>query len=207
MPPEELIVKDNIFTIPNVLSVLRIILSPIFVYLFLSVNINYKVISLIIFFIAVLTDWYDGWYARRYKSISKLGIFLDPLADKILTTFAFLLFFAIGIMPLWMVLIIAIRDIIVTILRSYDEYKGLIIKTSGIAKIKTFIQMFYIFFVFAILLYSSENSDSVLKLKIDEFLFHSVFNYILMLLVTLLTLYTGISYFIEKKYYVKNEIY
>ena len=110
-------------------------------------------------------------------------------------------------MPLWMVLIIAIRDIIVTILRSYDEYKGLIIKTSGIAKIKTFIQMFYIFFVFAILLYSSENSDSVLKLKIDEFLFHSVFNYILMLLVTLLTLYTGISYFIEKKYYVKNEIY
>ena len=207
MNSEELNIKDNIFTIPNVLSVIRILLSPLFVYLFLINNVTLKKISLAIFFFAVLTDWYDGLYARKYKSISKLGIFLDPLADKVLTSFAFLLFFIKGMMPLWMVLIIALRDIIITVLRSYDEYRGLTIKTSGVAKVKTFVQMTYIFFILALFLYSNLIIDINLQNYLNEFIYRSVYNYILMLFITTLTLYTGISYFFEKKYHANNEIY
>lgn len=193
--------------VPNILSVIRIILSPVFLYLFLTGDVLLQRISVVIFFIAVLTDWYDGWYARKYKSITKTGIFLDPLADKILTTFAFILFHIKGMLPNWMLLIIALRDIVITILRSYDEYRGLTVKTSKIAKTKTFLQMTYIFFVLALFILPTYNISDNLKANIDYFLFNSTINYILMLVITLITLYTGISYFIEKRHYKSNEIY
>lgn len=189
--------------VPNILSVIRIILSPVFLYLFLTGDVFLQRISLAIFFIAVLTDWYDGWYARKYKSITKTGIFLDPLADKILTTFAFILFYIKGMLPYWMLIIIALRDIVITIMRSYDEYRGFTIKTSKIAKTKTFLQMSYIFFILA--LFILPTFDRKLESSINDFL-NSTTNYILMFVITLITLYTGISYFIEKRYYKSNEI-
>ena len=192
--------------VPNILSVIRIVLSPVFLCLFLTGDVFLQRISLVIFFIAVLTDWYDGWYARKYKSVTKTGIFLDPLADKILTTFAFILFYVKDMLPYWMLIIIALRDIVITILRSYDEYKGLTIKTSKIAKAKTFLQMSYIFFVLTLFILPTFNIDNNLKLNINDFLFNSTINYVLMLIITLITLYTGISYFIEKRYYKSNEI-
>jgi CDP-diacylglycerol---glycerol-3-phosphate 3-phosphatidyltransferase len=193
--------------VPNVLSVIRIVLSPVFVFLFLTGDIFLQRISLIVFFIAVLTDWYDGWYARKYKSVTKTGIFLDPLADKILTTSAFILFYIIGILPYWMLIIIAIRDIVVTLLRSYDEYRGFTIKTSYIAKVKTFLQMTYIFFILILFILPTFNISSNFKEDIRVFLFDSNTNYIMMLIVTLITLYTGITYFFEKRHYKANEIY
>ena len=81
---------------PNQLSLLRILLTPVFLILFLSENLFYKKLSLLVFFIAIFTDWYDGWHARKYGEISKAGIFLDPLADKILTSAAFLGFYFLG---------------------------------------------------------------------------------------------------------------
>lgn len=183
---------------PNQLSLLRIILSPVFLFLFLSEIPLYRKLSLPVFFIAVLTDWYDGWHARRYGLISKVGIFLDPLADKILTSAAFIGFYILGIMPLWMVLIIVIRDITITLLRSYQEINGKTMKTTFIAKTKTFIQMTYIFLIVVLVCsVSLDFIDENFKNSVNEFL-HSGLNYYLMLLVTLLTLYTGIIYFFEK---------
>lgn len=190
--------------VPNVLSVIRIFLSPVFLYLFLTGNPVLQRISLVVFFIAVLTDWYDGWYARKYKSITKTGIFLDPLADKILTTFAFILFYIKGMMPYWMLIIIAVRDIVITLLRSYDEYKGHTIKTSNIAKAKTFLQMTYIFFILALFIIPTYNISAEYSACINDFL-SSKINYVLMLIVTLITLYTGVAYFVEKRYY-NNEV-
>jgi CDP-diacylglycerol--glycerol-3-phosphate 3-phosphatidyltransferase len=71
--------------LPNQLTVLRIILSPIFLFFFLSENLLFKQISIGIFIIAALTDWYDGWLARKFNYITNWGKFWDPLADKILT--------------------------------------------------------------------------------------------------------------------------
>ena len=186
-------------TFPNQLSILRIILAPVFLCMFLSDDVLIKQLSLLVFFIAVLTDWYDGWHARKFKSVTKMGVFLDPLADKVLTSFAFLLFFIEGIMPLWMMLVIVVRDIVMTLLRSYHEFKGNTMKTSYIAKVKTFIQMTYIFLILFLMITITFNVDGSLKTSISSFLFSEV-NYYLMLLVTLITFYTGVSYFFEKKY-------
>lgn len=185
-------------SLPNQLSLLRIVLAPVFLYFFLSENVFYKKLSLLVFFIAVSTDWYDGWHARKYGLVSKVGIFLDPLADKVLTSFAFIGFYLLGIMPLWMVIVIVVRDIIITLLRSYEEIKGRTMKTSYIAKTKTFVQMSYIFLIVILVCLLSFNIDINLKNLISEFLYSDL-NYYLMLIVTILTLYTGISYFFERK--------
>ncbi|MBK8382063.1 MAG: CDP-alcohol phosphatidyltransferase family protein [Ignavibacteria bacterium] len=181
---------------PNQLSVLRIFLTPLFLYLFLSENIVYKKLSLIVFFIAVATDCIDVWHAIKYGLISAFGIFIDPLADKILTSAAFAGFYILGIMPLWMVIVIVSRDIIITLLRSYKEYKGYTMKTSFAAKTKTFIQMAYIFLLIIFICALSFQIDDSLRTFITEFI-HSDINYYLMLLITLLTFYTGITYFFE----------
>ena len=111
-------------TLPNQLTILRIILTPVFLYLFLSSDPLLIQISLAVFFIAALTDWYDGWLARKYNYISDWGKFWDPLADKILTSTAFLGFVFVGLLPLWMVLLIIVRDLVVTLLRAYAESRG-----------------------------------------------------------------------------------
>lgn len=183
---------------PNQLSLLRIILSPVFLYLFLSTDSFYKQISLVVFLIAVSTDWYDGWHARKYGLISKVGIFLDPLADKVLTSFAFIGFNLIGIMPLWMVIVIVVRDLVITLLRSYEEMKGRTMKTTFTAKTKTFVQMAYIFLVVILVCLTTFNFSPDLINSIWDFLYSEI-NYLIMLFITLITLYTGITYFFERK--------
>jgi CDP-diacylglycerol--glycerol-3-phosphate 3-phosphatidyltransferase len=154
-------------------------------------------IGFLIYVIAGLTDWYDGWYARKYKSITKLGIFLDPLADKVLISFAFLLFFKLNIIPLWMVLIIIIRDVVVTSLRSYEEFKGRTLVTSYIAKIKTFIQMVYVYFIIFLLFVKTFDISPEVRISIDNFIYNSIVNLIIIWIITLITIFTGISYFYE----------
>ncbi len=179
------------------------LLAPLFFFLFLSPDERFKKLSILIYFVATLTDWYDGWHARKFGSVTRAGIFLDPLADKVLTSAAFLGFYFVGIMPLWMILIIVFRDIVITLLRSINEAKGITIKTSYIAKTKTFIQMTFIFLI--LILYISRFFDisNNLKDQIIAFL-NSDINYWLMLIVTMITLYSGIDYFLAKKIHSEN---
>lgn len=181
---------------PNQLSLLRLILAPVFLYLFISESRTGRQVALVIFVIAIFTDWYDGMHARKYGQISKTGIFLDPLADKFLTSAAFVAFHFMGIMPLWMVVVIVVRDIVMTLLRSYEELKGRTLKTSFAAKTKTFIQMAYIFAIVILVSIKSFSDDKSISEGIDSF-FHSQLNYFLALTVTLFTLLTGMSYFID----------
>lgn len=123
-------------TIPNQLTVTRIILTPVFAIFFLVNDLTLNQISLIIFLIAALTDWYDGWLARKYNYISELGRFLDPLADKILTSTAFFCFVFVDLLDFWMVLIVVVRDLAVTLLRIYGQYRKSTFATSFLAKLK-----------------------------------------------------------------------
>jgi len=184
-------------TLPNQLSFLRILLSPVFLFLFLSEDQLYKELSIVVFLLAVFTDWYDGWHARKFGLESKLGIFIDPLADKLLTSAAFIGFYIKGFMPGWMVVIIVARDLIITMLRSYHEIKGITMKTSFIAKTKTFIQMSYIFLIVLLIGIQTYSESEAVKTSINDFLFSGI-NFSLMLIVTALTLITGITYFFEK---------
>ena len=183
-------------TLPNQLSILRIILSPVFLYLFLSENTTVKTIGFAIYVIASLTDWYDGWHARKYGQITRWGVFLDPFADKVLTSFAFVLFYLYGIVPIWMVIIIVMRDIFITLLRSYHEANGVTMKTSWVAKAKTFFQMVYIFAVLSILMYDAVGGDREFANQLISLLYSDT-NYYIMFFITAITLYTGIAYFFE----------
>jgi CDP-diacylglycerol--glycerol-3-phosphate 3-phosphatidyltransferase len=128
-------------TIPNQLTLLRILLTPLFLYFFKIETTIYQLIASIIFVIAAMTDWYDGWYARQFGVITRWGQFMDPLADKFLVSSALLLFAWMGYVKWWMVWIIVLRDVIVTLIRIYAIQIGTPIITSAIAKWKTFIQM------------------------------------------------------------------
>jgi len=134
-------------TLPNQLTILRIILTPVFLCLFLSGNPLLIQISALVFFIAALTDWYDGWLARKYNYITDWGKFWDPLADKILTSAAFIGFVFVDLVPLWMVLLIIIRDLVVTLLRIYADSREYNFITSYYAKWKTLLQMVFLYYL------------------------------------------------------------
>ncbi|MGE5402060.1 MAG: CDP-diacylglycerol--glycerol-3-phosphate 3-phosphatidyltransferase [Ignavibacteriales bacterium] len=190
--------------LPNQLTVLRIILTPVFLFLFLSDNPLLKQISLGIFIIAAITDWYDGWLARKFNYITNWGKFMDPLADKILTSAAFLAFGFLGILQLWMVILIVARDFLVTGLRLYAEYKGDSMATSYLAKWKTFIQMAFIYYL--LLVYTLQTVEWLYNG--NEKLFGVLTNpqliYTCMLVVTLLTVYTGTTYLFTNRKLVKK---
>ncbi len=152
--------------------------------------------SLVIFILAAVTDWYDGWLARRWGYVTRWGAFFDPLADKILTSAALIAYIYLGLVEAWMVWIIVIRDIIITLLRSLAEYKGKFVATSYPAKVKTFIQ--YIVIYYFLIVYVAKNTPLLQENfgeLIDALLNYSLV-YTMMLIVTILTLWTGISYFI-----------
>ena len=129
------------FTVPNQLTILRIALTPVFLYYFLQGTPREQLISTGVFALASLTDWYDGWYARRFGVITSWGQFMDPLADKLLVSSALIVFSTMHYVKGWMVAIIVARDVMVTIIRSYALWRGRPIVTHIIAKWKTFLQM------------------------------------------------------------------
>ncbi len=126
---------------PNRLTLVRVFLAPLFVFLFLIDDVHARLIALIVFILAACTDLVDGWLARKYSITTGFGKFMDPLADKILISSALIAFIALGYAKLWMVLPIIVRDFFITGLRSLAAYKGVLIVTTGFAKVKTFLQM------------------------------------------------------------------
>jgi CDP-diacylglycerol--glycerol-3-phosphate 3-phosphatidyltransferase len=192
--------------LPNQLTVLRIILTPVFFVLFLSNLPVLRQISLIIFIIAALTDWYDGWLARKFNYITSWGKFWDPLADKILTSSAFLAFVFIKVIPFWMVFIIIIRDFSITGLRAYADYKGHSFPTSRYAKWKTFIQMTFLYYILLVYICQSFNSIYSGNERIFAVLLNPGFIYYTMLAVTIITFHSGVTYLYRGRHLILNLI-
>lgn len=137
--------------LPNMLTIFRIILIPVFV-IILLVRIPYgDLIAAIIFIIAALTDSLDGYLARKWKQVTKLGIILDPLADKMLITAALISLVELGRIPGWIAIVILAREFAVTGLRAVKAEEGVIIPASNMGKVKTISQ------VIAVLLVISQN--------------------------------------------------
>lgn len=192
--------------LPNQLTILRIILTPVFFFLFLSDTPLLRQISIIVFILAALTDWYDGWLARKFNYITNWGKFWDPLADKILTSAAFLGFVLLNILPLWMIIIILIRDFVITALRAYADYKGLSFPTSKYAKWKTFFQMAFLYYLLVI--YAAMNTNQVYHGNEDIFnyLINGDYIFYIMLLITIITLHSGVTYFYKNRHLIARLI-
>jgi CDP-diacylglycerol---glycerol-3-phosphate 3-phosphatidyltransferase len=126
---------------PNLLTVSRILLSPVFMVLIIFESFYWRLAATIVFIIAALTDLADGYLARRWGMNSGFGRFMDPLADKILVSTAFLSFVTLGYARGWIVMIIIVREFLITGLRSVAAYRGMVIAPSILAKWKTVSQM------------------------------------------------------------------
>ena len=141
---------------------------------------------------ASVTDAYDGYFARKYNQVTAQGRFLDPLADKILVSSAFISFAVLGVVEYWMVSLIIFRDLFVTGLRMVMEKNGFTMLTSKIAKAKTAIQITIIIFI---LLFIGLKGIPFEWLKV---LFGIILKYriiyYLTLIVTVFTVWTGILY-------------
>ena len=190
-------------SLPNQLTVLRIILSPVFVFLLFSESALLRWISFAVFIVASLTDWYDGYIARKFGIVTKWGKFLDPLADKILISAGFISFCTMGYIAEWMVVTVIVRDIIITILRSYGIYKGKPIATSTFAKVKTFSQVILLYLIYGYFIYTD-----LLKMHGYQWIFNSdsalhFFN-IAMLFVTIVTVATGFLYMFYNRSCIKE---
>ena len=158
--------------------------------------------ALVIFFIASITDAYDGYYARKYDQVTPEGKFLDPLADKILVSSAFISFALMGIIEFWMVGLIIFRDLFVTGLRMAMERKGLSLVTSTIAKAKTAIQMGIISFILAVLGLKGLSLAWAMPMLDIVRQYRLVHN--LTLGVTIFTLVTGITYLYSNRNVIQN---
>lgn len=188
--------------LPNQLTVLRIILTPVFLFLFLSENPLLKQISLAVFIIAALTDWYDGWLARKFNYITNWGKFWDPLADKILTSAAFVGFVILNIIPLWMVIIIIVRDLIITTLRAFADYKDRSFPTSYYAKWKTLLQMAFLYYLLVVYVGRYTVQVYTGHEKLFSALMDQQFIYLFMLFITAITFHSGITYLYKNRHLV-----
>ena len=151
--------KENI---PNLLTLIRILLIPVFLLLTsLTSSVTWHIIAAIIFAVASLTDYLDGYLARKWKVVTNCGKFADPLADKMLVMSAFIILVGLNLAPAWISAIIICRELAVTGLRLLlVETGGEVLAAAMPGKIKTATQMFSIIlllchfeFVGTILLY------------------------------------------------------
>lgn len=142
------------FHIANILTVFRIVIVPFFILSLFGQSLFSGVAALVLFFTAAVSDYLDGVCARKYRLQSGFGEFVDPLADKILVGAAFLSFtlFPEFNIPLWLVIIILVRELVVTLLRVVAIKKKTPLKTEYSGKIKTAFQMLSIVVILVMLL-------------------------------------------------------
>ncbi|MEX0723657.1 MAG: CDP-alcohol phosphatidyltransferase family protein [Gracilimonas sp.] len=179
--------------LPNILSGLRMILAPIFLFMYIQDELIWRSLSIAVFATAAVTDYFDGKIARYYKLESEFGVFLDPLADKFLTFAGFLClpFLDVTQFPWWAVFAIVVRDVVVTLLRLYAGRKNITMKTRFTAKAKTMVQMVFLYFVLLIGVFKQADIEFA---DVAAQFFNSGSLYYAMMFVTALTVYSGIEY-------------
>lgn len=168
--------------LPNKLTLLRIILIPVFVVLLL---LKYYYFSAAIFIIASITDFLDGYIARKQNLVTNFGKLMDPLADKLLVTSALICLVELGDIPAWMVIIILSREFTISILRAVAASEGKVIAASKWGKFKTIFQMI-----------------AIISILIRNYPFeglHIPFSNIVLWIAVILTLISGIDYIIKNK--------
>lgn len=184
--------------LPNILSTTRMILAPIFLLLYIQDEVVWKALSVGIFAVAVVTDFFDGYIARLYGYQTPYGVFLDPLADKFLTFAGFIClpFIDAEQFPWWAVGVIVLRDVIVTGMRMVADHRNLSMKTRFTAKFKTLAQMFFLYLVLMVGVFISTD------VWLSSYSQHLMESGILgwgMIAIVVLTLYSGFEYILINK--------
>ncbi|MRG85333.1 CDP-diacylglycerol--glycerol-3-phosphate 3-phosphatidyltransferase [Salinibacillus xinjiangensis] len=188
--------------IPNRITLSRILLIPFFIVL-LAVPLDWGEIEIgegtlpishlaaaILFIVASTTDWIDGYYARKHNLVTNLGKFLDPLADKLLVSAAFILLVELGLAPAWIVILIISREFAVTGLRLVAAGEGMVLAASQMGKLKTWIQ---IIAISALLLHNFPFS-----------LMGFPFDVVALYAALIITVISGIDYFVKNWHVMRD---
>ncbi len=171
--------------VANKITIARILLTPLLIVL-LMIDIPYHMeAAFIVFLIASLTDKLDGYIARKYNTITDLGKFLDPLADKLLVSGALLMFIQLGKIQAWVVFIVIAREFSVTGLRAIAAKNNIVIAASPLGKMKTVVQIITI-----IILMLDNFPFSLIAIKMDI---------ILVYFMLFITIASGVDYFLKNR--------
>lgn len=170
-------------TIPNFLTLLRLFLIIPFCY-FVTAGIQWDTLSLVIFVVAAFTDWFDGYYARRFQQMTDAGKLLDPLADKLLVSTALIAFAADSVihLPVWTVVLVIGREFMITGLRGMLADKKVVLAADQIGKAKAAAQMAAILIF---LVCRSENSADRTFIDLGMAIYY---------VALMLTVYSGVEY-------------
>lgn len=136
-----MISRRETFNLPNTITMMRIGVVPFLFVLLSNPGAFWSMVIAALFVIASITDFFDGYIARKYQMITTMGKFLDPIADKIIVNTAMVLLIPIGRIPAWIVAITIIRDLIVDVIRSIASSEGIYIQASQLGKQKTVAQI------------------------------------------------------------------
>jgi len=175
----------------NIITLLRILLVPIFIVVLLTEMDNKEIIAFVVFLFASVSDAIDGYIARKYDQVTDLGKFLDPIADKLLISAALIALVALGEVETWVASVIIIREIFMTAFRFYFFMHEASFSASYVAKSKTFFQIVAISIM---IIYR--------KLPYPEFL-HTIGTYTLYATV-FLTIYSAIEYILKYSHTAKK---
>ena len=185
--------------VPNILTIARIFITPVFLAVILMDNLPHKfLIACIIFSIGSITDAIDGHLARKNNQITNFGKFLDPIADKILTTSALLAFMSMGLCNIWIVMLVLTREFAIASVRMIAAAGGVVIPANIWGKIKTVSQM--VFTILIMLLGETweiiSNTNKVLFEKLPDL---SLISNGLLWITAILTIISGIIYLNDSK--------
>ena len=192
--------------VANKLTILRIVLTPVFLVLMLLDFPFHYLAAGLVFGAAALTDLLDGHLARKYQLVTNMGKFLDPLADKMLTTAAFLAFMAMGQMNIWAVMLILTREFMVMSIRLTAAAEGTVIAASFFGKAKTVAQYVGILFTMAANEFATWQQSVLANAGLSEAVFTVpiTISSVLLWVAAILTVISGIQYVYNGRRFFKN---
>lgn len=193
--------------LPNKLTVARIVLAPLFLLFAVWDFPFHYAVALVVFIAAALTDMFDGKIARSRGLITNLGKFLDPLADKMLTTAAFLVFMVTGQMNVWALMIVLTREFMVTSVRLLAAKGGTVIAASIWGKTKTVAQFIAIIYTLTALEFSTWQNGVLSMFALPDAVFSVplIVGEVFIWISVVLTAASGVEYVYANRYFFKEE--
>ncbi len=185
--------------LPNKLTISRMILAVFFIMCLYIEGAGAKFMAFALFIVASLTDYCDGYIARKYNLTTDFGKLMDPIADKILILGAFVAFVEMAIIPAWMIIVIIARDLVITGIRILALSQKKILSASVSGKHKTVSQTVAVLSILVFLIIR----DSGFTFRYLDYYKTGV--YVLMLITVIMTLSSGISYMFKNKYVFMGE--
>jgi CDP-diacylglycerol--glycerol-3-phosphate 3-phosphatidyltransferase len=185
--------------LPNILTISRVAITPFFLVTILMETLPHRfLIACIIFSIASITDAIDGHLARKNNQITNFGKFLDPIADKILTTAALLAFMSMGLCNIWIVMLVLTREFAIASVRMVAATNGVVIPANVWGKIKTVSQMVFTILIMLLgeVYFVVESSNVALFAKLPDL---SLISNGLLWITAILTVVSGIIYLYDSR--------